>query len=152
MAGEREQVTRSDVAEAVRAMAGFPWQEMLDVQRETAEALRAIREDRARPAGDGADGEEASPTQAAIAAANSTAAIVAALEDVSAMEVATRTAVYECSGRLDRCAYLLDTVLSAIEGVRRGIRFWGAVVSLLIALSAADEIRWLALLLWRYWS
>jgi len=54
MAGEREQVTRTDVAEAVRAMASFPWQEMLDVQLETAQALREIREDRAGPAGDGA--------------------------------------------------------------------------------------------------
>ena len=43
MAGEREKLTRTDVAEAVRAMASFPWQEMLDVQRETAQALRGIR-------------------------------------------------------------------------------------------------------------
>jgi len=65
MAGEREQVTRTDVAEAVRAMAGFPWKEMLDVQRETAQALRGIREDRARPDGGGADGQEAFPTRCA---------------------------------------------------------------------------------------
>jgi len=65
MAGEREQVTRTDMAEAVRAMASFPWKEMLDVQRETAQALRGIREDRARPDGDGADGQEAFPTRCA---------------------------------------------------------------------------------------
>ena len=104
MAGEREQVTRTDVAEAVRAMASFPWKEMLDVQRETAQALRGIREARARPDGGGADGEEAFPTRAAIAAANSRAEIVTGLEDVSAMVVSTRTAVYECSGRLASCA------------------------------------------------
>ncbi|MDE0523786.1 MAG: hypothetical protein OXH79_17700 [Boseongicola sp.] len=140
MTGEREKVTRTDVAEAVRAMAGFPWQEMLDVQRETAQALRGIREDSARPGGDGADGEEASPTRAAIAAANSRAEIVTALEDVSAMVVATRTAVYECSGRLASCAGTLDAILLAIEGVLRGIRFWGPVLSLLLLLNACDEI------------
>ncbi|MDE0523980.1 MAG: hypothetical protein OXH79_18695 [Boseongicola sp.] len=144
MAGEREQVTRADVAEAVRAMASFPWKEMLDVQRETAQALRGIREDRARPSGDGADGEEAFPTRAAIAAANSRAEIVLALEDVSAMVVSTRTAVYECSGRLASCAAVQESILSAIQGVRRGIRFWGPVLSFLLLLDAADEIRWLA--------
>ena len=143
MAGEREQVTRSDVAEAVRAMASFPWQEMLDVQRETAEALRAIREDR--------ESGETAGTRAAIAAANSTAAIVSALEDVSAMEVSTRSAVFECSGRLERCANALDSLRSGVDGARRGIRFWGVVVSLLIALSAADEIRWLVAW-WQHWS
>ena len=144
MAGEREQVTRTDVAEAVRAMASFPWKEMLDVQRETAQALRGIREDRARPDGDGADGEEAFPTRAAIAAANSTAEIVTGLEDVSAMVVSTRTAVYECSGRLERCAAIQEAVLLAIQAVLRGIRFWGPVLSLLLLLNACDEIRRLA--------
>ena len=42
MAEKREQVARTDVAEAVRAMASFPWMEMLDVQWETAQALREI--------------------------------------------------------------------------------------------------------------
>lgn len=144
MAGERDQVTRTDVAEAVRAMAGFPWQEMLDVQRETAQALRGIREDRERPAGDGADGEQASPTRAAIAAANSRAEVVLALEDVSAMVVSTRTAVYECSGRLASCAAVQESILLAIQGVLRGIRLWGPVLALLLLLGAADEIRWLA--------
>ena len=147
MAGEREKLTRTDVAEAVRAMAGFPWQDMLDVLRETARALRGIREDRAGPGGDGADGEEASPTRAAIAAANSRAEIVAALEDVSAMVVSTRTAVYECSGRLERCAGTLDSILLAIQGVLRGIRFWGPVLALLLLLNAVDEI----LILARLW-
>lgn len=144
MAGEREKLTRTDVAEAVRAMAGFPWQEMLDVQRETAQALRGIREDSERPGGDGVDGEEASPTRAAIAEASSRAEIVAALEDVSAMVVATRSAVYECSGRLERCAAIQESILLAIEGARRGIRFWGAVVTFLLLVGAADEIHWLA--------
>lgn len=144
MAGEREKLTRTDVAEAVRAMAGFPWQEMLDVQRETAQALRGIGEDRARRVGDAADGEEASLTRAVIAAANSRAEIVAALEDVSAMVVSTRTAVYECSGRLASCAGTLDAILPAIQGVLRGIRFWGPVLSLLLLVNASDEIRWLA--------
>ena len=146
MAGEREQVTRTDVAGAVRAMASIPWNEMLDVQRETAQLLRGIRADRARPAGPGADGEEAFPTRAAIAAANSRAEVVAALEDVSAMVVSTRAAVYECSGRLAGCAGTLDAILLAIQGARRGIRFWGVVLSLLLLLGAADEIRWLATL------
>jgi len=144
MAEKREQVTRTDVAEAVRAMASFPWQEMLDVQLETAQALREIREDRAGPAGDGADGEEASPTRAAIAAANSRAEVVLALEDVSAMVVSTRTAVYECSGRLERCAAIQESILLAVQAVLRGIRFWGPVLALLLLLGAADEIRWLA--------
>ena len=144
MAEKREQVTRTDVAEAVRAMAGFPWQEMLDVQRETALSLRGIREDRARPGGGGADGEEASPTRAAIAAANSTAEVVLALEDVSAMVVSARTAVYECSGRLASCAGTLDAVLLAIQGVLHGIRFWGPVLALLLLLNAYDEILMLA--------
>ena len=144
MAGDREKLTRTEVAEAVRAMAGFPWQEMLDVQRETAQALRGIREDRERPAGGGGKGEEASPTRAAIAAANSRAEIVAALEDVSAMVVSTRTAVYECSGRLASCAAILESVLLAIQSVLRGIRFWAPVLLLLLLLNASDEIRWLA--------
>ncbi|MYI67412.1 MAG: hypothetical protein F4103_01140, partial [Boseongicola sp. SB0673_bin_14] len=67
MAGEREKLTRTDVAEAVRAMASFPWQEMLDVQRETAQVLRGIKEASERAAGDGAAGKEASPTRAALA-------------------------------------------------------------------------------------
>ncbi len=151
MAGERDQVTRTDVAGAVRAMAGFPWQEMLDVQRETAEALRAIRGGRETPGEGGGESGKAPGTHAAIAAASSAAAVVSALEDVSATGVSTRSAVFECSGRLERCANALDSVRSGMEGVRRGIRFWGTVLSLLLLLGAADEIRWLAAL-WRYLS
>ena len=60
------------------------------------------------------------------------------------MVVSTRTAVYECSGRLASCAAVQESILSAIQGVRRGIRFWGPVLSFLLLLDAADEIRWLA--------
>lgn len=144
MAGEREQVTRTDVAEAVRAMASFPWREMLDVQRETAQALRGIREASERAAGDGGEGAEPSPTRAAIAAANSRAEVVLALEDVSAMVVSTRSAVYECSGRLASCAAVQESILLAVQAVLRGIRFWGPVLALLLLLGAVDEIRWLA--------
>ena len=133
-------------------MASIPWNEMPAVQRETAQALRGIREDRARPAGDDADGEEASRPRAAIAEAGSRAEVVLALEEVSAMVVSTRTAVYECSGRLEQCAYALDSLRSGVDGVPRGIRFWGVGVSLPIAIGAADEVRWLAALLWRSWS
>ena len=37
---------------------------------------------------------------------------------------------------------------SGVDGVRRGIRFWGVVVSFLIALGAAAEIRRLVALWW----
>ncbi len=152
MAGERERVTRTDVAEAVRAMAEFPWREMLGAQRETAEALRTIRQEQEGPAGADGEGGETPETRAAVARANSTAAVVSALEDVSATEVSTRTAVYECSGRLERCANALDSVRPGVDGVRHGIRSWGTAVSLLLLLGASDEIRWLVALLRQFWS
>lgn len=64
------------------------------------------------------------------------------------MVASARSAVYECSGRLASCAGTLDAILLAIQGVLRGIRFWGPVLALLLLLGAIDEIRWLASL-WR---
>ncbi|MXX91006.1 MAG: hypothetical protein F4213_12060 [Boseongicola sp. SB0677_bin_26] len=58
--------------------------------------------------------------------------------------MSTRNVVFECSGWLERCAGILDFVLSGVEGVRRELRSWGLVLSLLIVLGAADEIRRLA--------
>ena len=62
------------------------------------------------------------------------------------MVVSARSAVYECSGRLASCAGTLDAILLAIQGVLRGIRFWGPVLALLPLLNASDEIRRLATL------
>ncbi|MXX90317.1 MAG: hypothetical protein F4213_01880 [Boseongicola sp. SB0677_bin_26] len=72
------------------------------------------REECERAVGDGAEGDEASPTRAAIAAVGSRAEVVAALEDVTAMEVSTKSAVFECSGRLERCAAIQESILLAI--------------------------------------
>ena len=62
------------------------------------------------------------------------------------MEVSNRSAVHECSGRLDRYAGTLDSILLAIEDALRGIRLWGRALSLLLLLCATDEIRLLVAL------
>ncbi len=141
MTDDREPVSTTDVAAAIRAMASFPWDEMLEVQRSVGEALReGIRE---REELIGAHRESDATT-------GGNADLVAKAEKISrALEAATdqqgnaAATLAACAASLARCESRLELIVRDTDGIRQAIGFWGLVVSGILLVSVWDEILYL---------
>ena len=144
MTEDREPVTTTDVAGAIRAMAKFPWDEMLEVQRAMLNALNELQEERESLVEAFWGSEIAKETEAGTAAAESTATVVKALDDLKVLQDRTAKSVSGCATSLNRCEQILVSIMSGIHGVRRGIATWGMIVTFLLFLATIDDILYLA--------
>ena len=144
MSEEREPVTTTDVAGAIRTMARFPWDEMLEVQRAMLNALSELEEERDSLVEAFWGSEIANETDAGTAAAESTAKVVKALEEVKVLQVETAKTVSGCATSLNRSEQILVSIMSGVHDVRRGIATWGMIVTILLFLGTIDDILYLA--------
>ncbi|MCY4139217.1 MAG: hypothetical protein OXF56_13280 [Rhodobacteraceae bacterium] len=144
MTEKQDPVTTTDVAGAIRAMASFPWDEMLAVQRATLEELRDSKQERERLVEAFRDSGTTSEFDAGAAAGESTAIVVEALKEMKKLHDKTATYASSCSTCVNRCEQILLSVLSGIEDTRRGIGTWGLIVSVLVFLAAIDDFLYLA--------
>ncbi len=143
MAEDREPVTTNDVAGAIRAMASFPWDEMLAMQRALLKELQDSGKERGNIVAAIQECGKVTEVDAGVAAAKSTEAVVEALEAVTAQQEQKAKSIADVSARLNRYEQILISIDSGIVATRRGIGTWGLIVSVLLFLSTIDDVLYL---------
>ena len=141
---EQQPVTRTDVAEAIRGLAGFPWDEMLTVQRAMLKSLNESEEERGKLLEAVRGSGVAAEIDTGAAAAKSAAKVVKTLEGVQALQSEIAKAVSGYATSLNRCEQILVTIMAGVHDARRGFRFWGLVVLVLLFLGTIDDVLYLA--------
>ena len=144
MTEEREPVTRTDVAGAIRGLASFPWDEMLAVQRAMLKALNESGEERESLVEAFWGSGKATEIEAGALAAESTAKIVKTLEEVKVLQEKTEKAVSRHAKSLNQLEQILMSIMSGVHDTRRGIGFWGLIVSVLLLIGTMDDVIYLA--------
>ena len=131
-------------------MASFPWDEMLGVQQAILDALNDSEEERESLVEAFWGSETAAEKYVGAVAAESTAKIVKALEEVKELHDEMKEtqgemakAVSGCATSLNRLERILESVMSGIHDTRRSIGFWGPIVAFLLLLGASDELLYL---------
>ena len=143
MMEERETVKTTDVAGAIRAMANFPWNEMLEVQRAIRNSLNELEEERESLVEAFWGSEIANENEVGTAAAESTAKVVKALDDLKVLQGEMAKTVSGCATSLNRCEQILVSIISGVNGVRRGIATWGMIATVILFLATIDDILYL---------
>lgn len=141
MTEDREQVTTNDVAGAIRAMANFPWDEMLSVQRSMDEALREGKREREELIG--ALRESGAVARESPGLVASAEAISRALEAATDQQGKASATLAACAASLARCESRLELTVQDTDGIRQRIGFWGLIVSGILLASVWDEMLYL---------
>ena len=143
MTEEREPVSRTDVAEAIRGLASFPWDEMRGVQQAILDALNDSEEERESLVEAFWASETAAEKYAGAVAAESTAKIVKALEEVKELQEETEKAVSGYAKSLNRLELMLESIMSGVHDVKRGLGFLGLVLAVLLFPGAVADFLYL---------
>ena len=150
MTEKQEPVSRTDVAEAIKGLASFPWDEMLATQRAMLKALNYNETERDSLVEAFQASETIAEKYAGAVAAESTAKIVKALEEVKKLQgemkelqEKTEKAGSSYVMSLKRHEHFLESIMSGVHDVKRGLGFWGLVLAVLLFPGAVADFLYL---------